>query len=304
MSSIEGRAVQRWLGSLGRLTPRPLKHSHLKKHTAVARATVVNPLKPICKELKQPCDRAADERPISKPPDECEKKSVFYNGRFSYNGGRVQFVPKPSPSAATGFDINKFLDITFCPNQNKFQVKVTDATGEKRYTLEYWCPPCASLGFCPTPPPCLSRSSPPPSPPSPPPPSPPSPTPPSLPSPPPPSPSFTSPPSTCTCSAEIDALQAAHAAEIEAIRQFVGRLRPRRRHHHPRRRRRRRRRRHRHPRRRRRRARRRRRLRRTRRYRRHRRRRHRPRRRRPRHQHRRCHPRRRRPPRPRAPTRS
>ena len=29
----------RWLGSLGRLTPRPLKHSHLKKHTAVARAT-------------------------------------------------------------------------------------------------------------------------------------------------------------------------------------------------------------------------------------------------------------------------
>jgi len=35
----EHLAPQRWLGSLGRPTPRPLKHSHLKKHTAVARAT-------------------------------------------------------------------------------------------------------------------------------------------------------------------------------------------------------------------------------------------------------------------------
>jgi hypothetical protein len=35
----EHLAPQRWLGSLGRPTPRPVKHSHLKKHTAVARAT-------------------------------------------------------------------------------------------------------------------------------------------------------------------------------------------------------------------------------------------------------------------------
>jgi hypothetical protein len=33
----EHLAPQRWLGSLGRPTSRPLKHSHLKKHTAVAR---------------------------------------------------------------------------------------------------------------------------------------------------------------------------------------------------------------------------------------------------------------------------
>ena len=35
----EHLAPQRRLGSLGRPTQRPLKHSHLKKHTAVARAT-------------------------------------------------------------------------------------------------------------------------------------------------------------------------------------------------------------------------------------------------------------------------
>ena len=39
----EHLAPQRRLGSLGRPTPRPLKHSHLKKHTAVARATAGKP---------------------------------------------------------------------------------------------------------------------------------------------------------------------------------------------------------------------------------------------------------------------
>ena len=39
LATGEHLAPQRRLGSLGRRTPRPLKHSHLKKHTAVARAT-------------------------------------------------------------------------------------------------------------------------------------------------------------------------------------------------------------------------------------------------------------------------
>ena len=59
----EHLAPQRRLGSLGRLTPRPLKHSHLKKHTAVARATAGKVLASRCARQGQ-----STRRGLSSPP--------------------------------------------------------------------------------------------------------------------------------------------------------------------------------------------------------------------------------------------
>jgi hypothetical protein len=51
-------APKRRLGSLGRPTSRPLKHSHLKKHTAVARATAGKVLASRCARQGQSTRRA------------------------------------------------------------------------------------------------------------------------------------------------------------------------------------------------------------------------------------------------------
>ena len=59
----EHLAPQRRLGSLGRPTPRPLKHSHLKKHTAVARATAGKVLASRCARQGQ-----STRRGLSSPP--------------------------------------------------------------------------------------------------------------------------------------------------------------------------------------------------------------------------------------------
>ena len=59
----EHLAPQRRLGSLGRLTQRPLKHSHLKKHTAVARATAGKVLASRCARQGQ-----STRRGLSSPP--------------------------------------------------------------------------------------------------------------------------------------------------------------------------------------------------------------------------------------------
>ena len=59
----EPLAPQRRLESLGRLTQRPLKHSHLKKHTAVARATAGKVLASRCARQGQ-----STRRGLSSPP--------------------------------------------------------------------------------------------------------------------------------------------------------------------------------------------------------------------------------------------
>ena len=58
-----GEDSPRRLGSLGRLTQRPLKHSHLKKHTAVARATAGKVLASRCARQGQ-----STRRGLSSPP--------------------------------------------------------------------------------------------------------------------------------------------------------------------------------------------------------------------------------------------
>ena len=59
----EHLAPQRRLGSLGRSTQRPLKHSHLKKHKAVARATAGKVLASRCARQGQ-----STRRGLSSPP--------------------------------------------------------------------------------------------------------------------------------------------------------------------------------------------------------------------------------------------
>ena len=102
----EHLAPQRWLGSLGRATPRPLNHSHLKKHTAVARATAGTR----CWPAGAP---ARDRAPAKHPPRAIlaahEVKHLDHMvSRSSYRVKLLLQLPKrvPAPSFSTGLALS------------------------------------------------------------------------------------------------------------------------------------------------------------------------------------------------------
>ena len=96
-------APQRRLGFLGRLTLRPLKHSHLKKHMAVARATAGKVLASRCARQGQStrrglCILAAHE----------VKHLDHLVSRSSYRVKLLLQLPKrvPAPSFSTGLALS------------------------------------------------------------------------------------------------------------------------------------------------------------------------------------------------------
>ena len=91
----EHLAPQRRLGSLGRLTQRPLKHSHLKKHTAVARATAGKVLASRCARQGQ-----STRRGLSSPPMKCSTPTTWSPARATWSSfsSSCQRGYQPSPS--------------------------------------------------------------------------------------------------------------------------------------------------------------------------------------------------------------
>jgi hypothetical protein len=98
----EHLAPQRRLGSLGRPTQRPLKHSHLKKHTAVVRATAG-------KVLASRCGPPGTEHPPRAILAAHEVKHLDHLvSRSSYRSKLLLQLPKrvPAPSFSTGLALS------------------------------------------------------------------------------------------------------------------------------------------------------------------------------------------------------
>ena len=58
------------------------------------------------------------------------KQRTFTDGAFKADGYQgSKFIPTaPLPPGSPGFDINNFLDIQWCPNQNWFLVTIAGVT--------------------------------------------------------------------------------------------------------------------------------------------------------------------------------